>query len=119
MKKKEPWEDKQLQELVKELRITTAPEDIREVQNRIKEKTRELKSSYYTDLADNINFAAMVPKVEKELRQRSIRQSRRNISNDKLNFHFKEHFAARTPELDVSPEIYQPENFTHLNDVGK
>ena len=64
VKKKEPWEDEQLQELVNELN-TTATENIREVQKRIKEKTKELKNSYYTELADNINSAAMAREVEK------------------------------------------------------
>ena len=121
LKKKEPWEDEQLQELVKKLN-TTAPEDIREVQNRIKNKTKELKNSYYAELADNINSAAMAREVEKEFSMAKNytaikKSSKLHISNDKLKDHFKEHFAAPSPELDIPPEIDKPENFPHLQDV--
>ena len=112
-------EEEQLQELVKELN-TSAPEDIREVQNRIKEKTKELKKSYYAELADNINSAAMAREIEKEFamakKYTAIKKSSKlHISNDNLKDHFKEHFAARSPELDIPPEIDKPENFPHLD----
>ena len=123
VKKKEPWEDEQLQELVKELRNTSAPEVIREVQNKIKEKTRELKNSYYSELADNINSAAMAREVEKEFtmakKYTTIKKgSKLNIPNDKLKDHFKTHFAALSPEPDIPPEIDKPENFPYLSDIG-
>ena len=43
--------------------------------------------------------------------------SKINISNDKLEVHFKEYLAERTSQLDIPPEIDQQENFTHLNNV--
>ena len=77
---------------------------------------------YYTELADNINSAAMAREVEKEFamakKYTTIKKgSKINISNDKLKVHFRDHFAARIPELYIPPEIDQPENFTHLKDV--
>ena len=43
--------------------------------------------------------------------------SKLSISSDKLTDHFKEHFAACVPQLEIPPEQAQQENFPHLEDV--
>ena len=62
-----PWEDEQLQQLVRELETMHSAE-VRYQQSKIKERTKELKSIsfYYSELADNINSAAMGREVERE-----------------------------------------------------
>ena len=66
MKKKEPWQDEQLQNIVKGLQTTKDPEEVRNKQNNIKKRSKELKNSYYSELAENINSAAVATEVEKE-----------------------------------------------------
>ena len=118
LEKKEPLEDEQLQQMVKELRKKTSFNDARELQREIKSKTKELKNEYFAELADNINSVAMAREVEKEFvlakTYTAIKKgSKLLISNNKLKDHFQEHFAARIPELEVTPELDQPENFPH------
>ena len=96
IKKKEPWEDEQLQQLVKELRTVHCTK-VRNKQSEIKERTKELKNTYYSELANNINSAAMAREVEREFamakKYASIKVgSKLSISNDKLKNHFIEHF---------------------------
>lgn len=55
-----------LQQLVKELRETTDPTEIRNKQYKAKERTDALKNGYYSEVSGNINSAAMArEKVEK------------------------------------------------------
>ena len=119
--KKEPWEDEALQQLMKELR-TVHPTEVRTKQQEIKERTKELKNIYYSELADNINSAAMAREVEKEFamakKYTTIRKGTKlAISNDKLKDHFKKHFDAKTPELEMPLELAQPDQFPHLKDI--
>lgn len=43
--------------------------------------------------------------------------SKLSISSDKRRDHFKEHFAASVPQLEIPPEQAQQETFPHLEDV--
>ena len=65
-KKKEPWEDEELHQLIKELRKCSKHEDLRCVQKAIKNSRVMLKNIYYKELADNINTAAEARDVQKE-----------------------------------------------------
>ena len=65
VKKKEPWEDENLQKMISKLRKTSNHEQLRKQQKAIKNKRRELKNKYYRDAADNINTAAEARRVEK------------------------------------------------------
>ena len=119
VKKKEPWEDESLQMMFNELRKSSNHEQMRKQQKAIKEKRRELKNEYYRKAADNINSAAAARQVEKEFslakKHSSFKTSTKlRISNEKLQSHFKQHFAARV--LPVPPELENPENFPNLND---
>lgn len=66
LKKKEPWEDEILQQKVKELRKKTPYKEARVLLKEIKNRSNELKNKYYSELANNINSAAMAREVEKE-----------------------------------------------------
>ena len=63
--KKEPWEDAELQKMIKDLRKCSKHDQIRKQQKAIKEKRRLLKNKYYKEAADNINLAAEARQVEK------------------------------------------------------
>lgn len=47
----------------------------------------------------------------------TTKRSKLSISHDKLKKHFQEHFATHTPELELPPELAQPENVPHLKDI--
>ena len=122
VKKKEPWEDAQLLDMVKELRACSTHEESRKKQKMIKNRRRVLKNKYYKELADNINTVANARDVEKEFalakKYTAIKTSSKlAISNDKLKQHFEKHFDARTPILPLPPELAQPEMYPHLNDT--
>ena len=122
LKKKEPWEDEILQQKIKELRKMSSFKEARVLQKEIKNKSNELKNEYYSELANNINSAAMAREVEKEFalakKYTAIKKGTKlQISNNKLKDHFQEHFAAQTPALELPPELAQPENYPHLNDT--
>ena len=116
-KKKEPWEDEQLQEMTKELRRTNDGEEIRRKQKLIRARRKILKNNYYKELADNINTAAEAREVEKEfaLAKKHSAFKKGNpkaVSNEKLKSHFEDHFKARA--LPLPPEIEYPEEHQQL-----
>ena len=107
---------------MKGLKTTKNPAEVRKRQNKIKERSKDMKNSYYSELAKNINAAAIAREVEKEFviekKYSTIKKGcKLSISNDKLRDHFKEHFARRVPKVEIPPEQAQQENFTHLEDV--
>ena len=111
-----------MQNLVKGLKTTKNPAEVRNRQNKIKERSKELKNSYYSELAKNINAAAIARVLEKEFviqkEYSTIKKGcKLSISNDKLRDHFKEHFAGRVPQVEIPPEQCQQENFPYLQDV--
>ena len=111
-----------MQNLVKGLKTTKNPAEVRNRQNKIKERSKELKNSYYSELAKNINAEAIAREVEKEFviekKYSTIKKGcKLSISNDKLRDHFKEHFAGRVPQVEILPEQCQQENFPYLQDV--
>ena len=70
-----------------------------------------LKNSYYKELADNINNAAVAREVEKEFalakKHSAFRKGQpKAVSNEKLKLHFENHFKAK--ELPLPPEIEHP-----------
>ena len=122
VKKKEPWEDAELFQLLTELRGCSEKGKLRKLQKEVKERRKYLKNKYYKELADNINTAAEARQVEKEfaLPQKftAIKtRSRLAISNEKLNVHFRNHFAAPKPEIPIPPELAEPVKYPYLNDV--
>ena len=107
---------------MKGLKTTKNPAEVRNRQNKIKERSKELKNSYYSELAKNINAEAIAREVEKEFviekKYSTIKKGcKLSISNDKLRDHFKEHFAGRVPQVEILPEQCQQENFPYLQDV--
>ena len=117
--KKEPWEDAELQKMIKDLRKVSKHDQIRKRQKAIKEKRWLLKNKYYREAADNINSAAEARQVEKEFslaKKHSVFKTteKLRISNEKLQIHFQQHFAAR--ELPEPPELGKPDQYPHLKD---
>ena len=118
-KKKEPWENDELKQLIRGLNTCTDYRRTRELQKTIKKKRTSLKNEYYKKIASEINTLAEAREVEKEFNMAKKygmikRGSRITISNQKLHKHFEQHFSAR--ELPMPPELKKPENFPHLSD---
>ena len=118
-KKKEPWEDAKLKEMMSELHSIKDQKLQREMQKKIKKHRIKLKNDYFKELADNINGAAEAREVEKEFALAKKfttfkRSSRLAISNEKLKTHFQDHFAARP--IPLPPEIENPEQYPYLYD---
>ena len=121
VKKKEPWDDAELIQKLKDLRKKSKHEDVRKAQKEINKRRNELKNAYYQELANGINNAANAREVEKEFalakKYSAIKAGTRNtISNDKLKAHFEQHFAEREPPLPLPPELAEPDNYPHLLD---
>ena len=121
IKKKEPWEDVTLQQELRELKSCTDYKETRKLQRKIKETQKRLKNEYYRELADNINTIVEAREVEKEFamtkKYTAFKSgSKLQISNEKLKTHFENHFAARSPELTLPPELRNPEQYQHLSD---
>ena len=121
IKKKEPWEDVTLQQELRELKSCTDYKETRKLQRKIKETQKRLKNEYYRELADNINTIAEAREVEKEFAMAKKctafkSGSKLQISNEKLKTHFENHFAAKSPELPLPPELRNPEQYQHLSD---
>ena len=118
-KKKEPWEDETLLNMLNEAK--NAPrKKFRELRKRIKTRRYKLKNEYYKELANSINTAAEARDVQKEFalaRKYSIlkKGNTQAISNDKLMKHFSAHFAER--ELPTPPEIENPDEYPYLKDT--
>ena len=85
-KKKEPWEDETMNQLMIKLLSQDISQDRKEVQKTIKNQRKKLKNEYYKELADNNKLA---------------------ISNDKLKTHFESHFAER--KMPTPPELERPQ----------
>ena len=54
IKKKEPWEDETLPDMMKEAK-KAPPKKFRELRNRIKTRRYQLKNDYFKEIADNIS----------------------------------------------------------------
>ena len=119
VKKKEPWEDDTLKELLKELHNSSDHRQMRKLQKRVKRKRCKLKNEYFKQLADNINTVAEARNTEKEFalakKYNALKTvSKRAISNEKLKTHFEQHFAQR--EIPIPPEIEKPDQYPYLAD---
>ena len=77
-KKKEPWEDVQLLEMMKDVKTCETHEAARNRQKEIKKRSVELKNAYYKELADNINSVAAYREVEKEFALAKRRSQMKN-----------------------------------------
>ena len=66
VKKREPWDDPELDQQIRDLRKISKHEDVRKQQKNIKKRRMELKNNYYREMADTINDAANAREVEKE-----------------------------------------------------
>lgn len=116
-RKKEPWENEELNEMMKDLKKTRNLNELRRKKKEIKEKRKAVKNEYFKELADEINTVAEAREVEKEFalaKKHSAFKSGqpKAISNEKLKKHFQDHFDARS--LPLPPELEHPENFQHL-----
>ena len=121
IKKKEPWEDEELKDKIRELHRCKKTEDVRRIQKDLKKRRNQLKNAYYKELADNINSVAEAREVEKEFAMAKKYVAFKNsskiaISNEKLKVHFTNHFAQRSPEIPIPPEVAEPEKYPHLCD---
>ena len=65
-KKKEPWEDDVLLQLISDMKKCKASKEVKLFQKKIKERRKTLKNAYFKDLADNINTAAEARQIDKE-----------------------------------------------------
>ena len=118
-KKKEPWEDETLLNMLNEAK-KAPPKKFRELRKRIKTRRHKLKNEYFKEMADNINNAAEARDVQKEFalaKKYSVlkKGTTQTISKDKLMKHFSEHFAER--KIPTPPEIENIENYPYLKDV--
>ena len=121
VKKKEPWEDITLQQQLKELHKFKDHKEMRNLQKKIKDTRKRLKSEYYKELADSINTVVEARDVEKEFaiakKCATFKQgSKIHVSNEKLETHFESHFAEKDPAWPLPPERQFPEKYQHLND---
>jgi retron-type reverse transcriptase len=118
-RKKEPWEDDRLNQLMMQLRKCSDSTARKELHKTIKRRRKNLKNDYYKELADNINTAAEARDAEKEFAMAkkfaTFKTSNKlTISNKKLETHFASHFAER--ELPTPPELERPEEFSIHDD---
>ena len=119
VKKKEPWEDETLHNMLNEAK--KAPQKkFRELRNKIKARRHKLKNDYFKEIADNINTAAEARDVQKEFamaKKYTIlkKGTTKAISDEKLMKHFATHFSER--ELPTPPEIENPDNYPHFKDT--
>ena len=118
VKKKEPWEDETLNNMLIEAK--KAPrKKFRELRKKIKVRRYKLKNEYFKEIADNINTAAEARDAQKEFalakKYTMLKKGTTNsISNDKLMKHFAAHFTER--EIPTPPEIENLDNFPHLKE---
>ena len=122
IKKKEPWEDHLLEQMKTELRTITDHSVLRIHQKKLKERRKDLKDTYYKELADKINEAANAREVEKEFAEakkyKALKISNKHdISKEKLKEHFQAHFSDQVPPLPLPPELKDPELYPHLADT--
>ena len=112
VKKREPWEDAELIEKMKNLCKRSKHENVRKLKKAIKKRRTKLKNAYYHELAESINNADAAREVQKEFalakKYTAIRAgSKLAISNDKLKRHFEPQFA--TSPVPLPPELAEPE----------
>ena len=117
--KKEPWENDELKQMIRDLNTCTDFRRTREIQKNIKKKRKTLKDEYYGKIASEMNTLAEAREVEKEFSMAKKygmlkSGSKTTISNQKLQEHFEQHFSAR--ELPMPPELEKPEEYPHLCD---
>ena len=65
-KKKEPWENKCLQDMMEEARRCTQRIETRKIHKKMKARRKWLKKHYFKELADDLNNVAEARQVEKE-----------------------------------------------------
>ena len=65
VKKKQPWEDAELIQQMKDLRKRSKHQDVRNLQKAVKKRRNKLKNDYYREMADSINNAATEREVNK------------------------------------------------------
>ena len=119
-RKKQPWKNAELENMVKKLSCTKNHRDMRKLQEEIKKKRIQLKNEYYKEIADGINGAAQAREVEKEfamMKKYSVLKTNqgKSISNEKLKTHFEKHFSAR--EIALPPELEHPEKYPYLQQL--
>ena len=119
MKKKEPWEDEELIQLVREMKKCKDSKGVKLYQKKIKERRKRLKNEYFKNLADNINTAAEARQIDKEFtlakKYSCLKTGETNaVSKSKLKVHFEGHFAER--QLELPEELQHPQKFPHLID---
>ena len=113
-----PWENPELQVMMTKLRKDPNNVSLRKT---IREKRKELKDQFYSEKASEINNAAEARQVEKEFHlaknyaMHKKPSSKLEISKEKLTNHFEKHFSER--ELELPPELVNPENFEYLKDT--
>ena len=113
-----PWENAELQDMMSKLRKD--PNNVA-LRKNIREKRKELKDQFYSTKASEINNAAEARQVEKEFylaknyAMHKKPSSKLEISKEKLTNHFEKHFSER--ELELPPELVNPENFEYLKDT--
>lgn len=118
IKKSPPWQDKELDELHYQFKKAT-PTNRQILQQKIKEKRKELKNEYYLQKSNNINEAAEARDVERQFRLlKSYNIHRQSpellVSNEDLTKHFSEHFGTDYSNLEIPPEIKHPDKFPFL-----
>ena len=98
--KKEPWEDRTLQDLNHKLKKAKNSQAIKRINKEIKDCRQKLKNEYFNQLADGINTVAEARQVDKEFslvkKYTAIKTGVRTvISKEKLKTHFEN---PRAPE---------------------
>jgi len=119
IKKKEPWDDDELLNEMKNLSKCKNDKEIRKQQKNIKKRRNKLMNDYYRELANNINTVAEARDTDKEFalacKYSALKKSTRStISNKKLKTHFADHFSKR--EISLPPELENSENYPFLTE---
>ena len=119
-RKKEPWENEVLNEMIEDLTKAKKPEEVKRKRKLLKEKRRQVKNEYYKELADTINTVAEAREVEKEFalaKKHSAFKSGqpKTISNEKLKQRIEKHFDAR--DLPFTSKLKHPDGFQRLYQV--
>ena len=116
-KRKEEWANDEFLNLLEEQRKCKDPAKNKELRNKIKAASKNLKNSYYGKKADEINLASEARDTEREFRMmhnHSVLKTKRNnaISSSILETHFKEHFSK--PPIPVPDEVTNPQCYPFL-----
>lgn len=112
-KRKQPWENDELQELIKQQNNTDDESKLKNLKQQVKKKRQSLMNDFYREKADSINQANEARQIEREFaeaKKHHMHQQSRDflISKETLHKHFQNHF--KENDIIMPVELIDPEN---------